>query len=326
VPRQEVDRVVKTRFQITRETRIATAGSCFAQNLSATLRRFGFSYFVTESGAHLPPDEAKRRMYDVYSARYGNVYTARQLLQLYQRSLGTFTQVETAWQRADGKFIDPFRPFIEPAGHDTVQGVVLSTLWHFSKVRELFEKLDVLIFTLGLTEAWRSKVDGAVYPVAPGVAGVSVDSARYEFVNFRVTEVIEDLERFLALLREVNPRARMILTVSPVPLVATYEPQHALVATTYSKSVLRAAAGEVCARNRNCDYFPAYEIVTGSYSRGTYFERDLRSVTSEGVDHVMRLFLKHYAGERSTEFVDPELIKELSAVKEIYCDEEALAG
>jgi ABC-type polysaccharide/polyol phosphate transport system ATPase subunit len=326
VPRRELDPVVKTRFQITRETRIATAGSCFAQNLSATLRRFGFNYFITESGAHLPTDQAQRRMYDVYSARYGNVYTARQLLQLFQRCYATFSQDETAWQRADGKFIDPFRPFIEPDGHNTAQIVGIHLLWHLSRVRELFEKLDVLIFTLGLTEAWRSKIDGAVYPVAPGVAGVSVDSSRYEFVNFRVAEVVEDLDQFLALLREVNPRARMILTVSPVPLIATYEPQHALVATTYSKSVLRAAAGEVCARNKNCDYFPSYEIVTGTYSRGTYFERDLRNVTSEGVDHVMRLFLKHYAGERSTEFVDPELIKELSAVKEIYCDEEALAG
>jgi ABC-type polysaccharide/polyol phosphate transport system ATPase subunit len=326
VPRQEVDPVVNTRFQITKETRIATAGSCFAQNISATLRRFGFNYFVTESGAHLPPDEAQRGMYDVYSARYGNVYTARQLLQLYQRSFGTFSPVETAWQRIDGKFIDPFRPFIDPAGHDAAQAVILNALWHFSKVRELFENLDVLIFTLGLTEAWRSKIDGAVYPVAPGVAGVSPDSSRYEFVNFRMAEVVEDLERFLALLRETNPRARMILTVSPVPLIATYEPQHALVATTYSKSVLRAAAGEVCARNKNCDYFPSYEIVTGNYSRGAYFESDLRSVTSEGVDHVMRLFLKHYAGDRSIEFVDPELVKELSAVKEIYCDEEALVG
>jgi ABC-type polysaccharide/polyol phosphate transport system ATPase subunit len=328
VPRGAVDPVVKTRFQISRETRIATAGSCFAQNISSTLRGLGFNYFVTETGSHLAlsPEEAQRRMYDVYSARYGNIYTARQLLQLYQRAFGKFVTNEIEWQRSDGRYVDAFRPLVEPAGYETSQMVGVHMLWHLSKVRELFEKLDVLVFTLGLTEAWRCKLDGAIYPVAPGVAGGMMDSSRYEFVNFRMSEVVEDLEQFLALLRETNPRARMILTVSPVPLIATYEAQHALVATTYSKSVLRAAAGEICARHKNCDYFPSYEIVTGSYSRGSYFESDLRSVTSEGIDHVMRVFLKHYSQEGSAASVDPELMKELSALKDIYCDEEAIVS
>jgi hypothetical protein len=262
----------------------------------------------------------------VYSARYGNIYTARQLLQVYQRAVGALVTADHIWRRADGRYVDAFRPLVEPAGFEAPQMVALHMLWHLGRVRELFEKLDVLIFTLGLTEAWRSSLDGAVYPLAPGVAAGAMDSSRYEFVNFTVSEVVEDLEKFLALLHEHNPRARMILTVSPVPLIATYEPQHALVATTYSKSVLRAAAGEICARHPNCDYFPSYEIVTGTHARGTYFESDLRNVTSEGVDHVMRLFFKHYSHESRAESVDPELMRELSTVKEIYCDEEAIVG
>jgi hypothetical protein len=326
LPRRAVDPVVGTRFQLSRDTRIASAGSCFAQNISATLRRSGFNYFVTEPGAELPAAEARSRMFDVYSARYGNIYTARQLLQLGQRAYGQFLATEVAWLRPDGKYVDPFRPLLEPMGLNSVQLVAVHLLWHLSKVRELLENLDVLVFTLGLTEAWRSRADGAVYPLAPGVAAGSFDDSRYEFVNFRMSEVVEDLEQFLALLRRVNPQARMILTVSPVPLIATYEPEHALVATTYSKSVLRAAAGEVCARNTNCDYFPSYEIVTGNHARGRYFAEDLRTVTREGVDHVMRLFLRHYAGEQTADSVDPELMKELTAVRDIYCDEEAIVG
>lgn len=328
VPRAAVDPVVNARFQVTRETRIATAGSCFAQNISSTLRRHGFNYFMTEWAAeyNIPPEEAQRRMYDVYSARYGNIYTARQLLQVYQRSMGKLVTAETTWQRADGRYVDPFRPLVDPDGFEAPEMVQLHMLFHLGRVRELFEKLDVLIFTLGLTEAWRCKLDGAVYPLAPGVAGGAMDSSRYEFVNFRMSEVVEDLDNFLALLHEHNPRARVILTVSPVPLIATYEPQHALVATTYSKSVLRAAAGEICARHQNCDYFPSYEIVTGNYARGAYFENDLRQVTAEGVDHVMRLFLRHYSQENPAESFDNELIRELSAVKQIYCDEEAIVG
>ena len=45
------------------------------------------------------------------------------------------------------------------------------------------------------------------------------------------------------LLRDYNENMRFILTVSPVPLVATAGSEHVLAATLYSKSVLRAVAG-----------------------------------------------------------------------------------
>ena len=50
-------------------------------------------------------------------------------------------------------------------------------------VREMFERLDVFVFTLGLTEAWRSRIDGAVYPLAPDVVAGKMGQAAHEFVN-----------------------------------------------------------------------------------------------------------------------------------------------
>src|SRR5205823_7433624 len=142
----------------------------------------------------------------------------------------------------------------------------------------MFEQLDVFTFTLGLTEAWCSKSDGAVFPLAPGVAGGEMDFGFYTFTNFTVDEVIADLNRFIRKLGDVNHRANVILTVSPVPLVATYEGRHVLQATTYSKAVLRVAAETIRKEHRNVDYFPSYEIITGQFNRGAYFEGDLRSV------------------------------------------------
>jgi hypothetical protein len=48
----------------------------------------------------------------------------------------------------------------------------------------MFETLDVLVFTFGLTESWRNRADGAIFPLAPGVAGGEFHGDRYEFVNF----------------------------------------------------------------------------------------------------------------------------------------------
>src|SRR3546814_5220395 len=71
-----------------------------------------------------------------------------------------------------------------------------------------------------------------------------------------------------------------LLTVSPVPLIATYEPEHVLCATTYSKSVLRVAATMLARGREWVDYYPSYEIITGSYNRSVYYESDYRGVNS----------------------------------------------
>jgi hypothetical protein len=82
--------------------------------------------------------------------------------------------------------------------------------------------------------------------------------------------------------------------VSPVPLVATYTSANVLVASSYSKAVLRAAAGEVEARHPHVAYFPSYEIISHAASFGQYLESDLREVAARGVHHVMTSFLGNF--------------------------------
>jgi hypothetical protein len=98
----------------------------------------------------------------------------------------------------------------------------------------------------------------------------------------------------------------VILTVSPVPLVATATDQHVLVATTYSKSVLRVAADKAERNFKNVIYFPAYEIVTGPHASSRYFEADRRNVTTEAVDHVMRVFFKNLTTGAPDKLAKPE--------------------
>ena len=315
----EVDPVWRVPFVIDPSMKVATAGSCFAQHISAALRGSGMSYYVAEPPpAGLSVSEADRRQYGVFSARYGNVYTARQLTQLFDRAYGRLLPVYGAWERTDGRYVDAFRPQVEPDGFDDAKQVEEARTEHLAAVRRMLETLDVFVFTLGLTEAWLSKRDGAVFPLAPGVAGGAMNFDEYEFVNFSVRDVADDLMQFRAKLLSVNPQARIVLTVSPVTLIATYENEHVLVATTYSKAVLRVAADEVSRNRTDTMYFPAFEVVSGSFSRGAYFDDDLRSVRQEGVDHVMRLFLRHCTS-------GSELAREIRTVQEIVCDEEIIA-
>ena len=306
----DVDPVTSS-FMIEKDQKIATAGSCFAQHIARALKARGFNYFVTET------DPGSRGSnYGVYSARYGNIYTVRQLVQLFDRAYGQFEPNDVSWQRGD-EIVDPFRPEIERDGFESEAAMLASREVHFEAVRNMFEQLDIFVFTLGLTEAWRAKSDGAVFPLAPGVSGGLYDTELYEFVNFSVTDVIQDLRDFFGRLSKTNRRARAILTVSPVPLAATYEPNHVLVSTAYSKSVLRVAADQIARNRPNVTYFPSYEIITGSFNRGAYFAENLRTVTPEGVDHVMRMFMRHFTP-------DPEMEANIRNALEVVCEEEQL--
>lgn len=325
----DVDPVSEPAVKLGPDDLIATAGSCFAQHIARTLRTKGFKYLVTETGP-------ESRSFGVFSARFGNLYTTRQLLQLFQRAYGLFVPQDEVWFLPDGRFVDPFRPQVEPGGYATPAEVPEDLQIHLAAVREMFETCNVFIFTLGLTEAWRAKADGAVFPLAPGVAGAPGTIDNYEFHNFTVAETAQDLLAFVDHLRTVNPEVRLIFTVSPVPLVATYEPRHVLVSAIYSKAVLRVAAEDVVRQTAGSSYYPSYEIITGHHTRYMYFSEDLRSVTNEGVNRAMTLFSQHYLSS-STEAATapplprvkpgPKAAKEADQGEELYsiiCDEEAL--
>jgi len=319
----EVDPVVQSDINIKISDKIATAGSCFAQHLSKRLAKSGYNYYVVEQKPELMKEaEGLKNNYGVYSARYGNVYTTNQLLQLYQRAF-KIKEFDVEDWKFKGQFVDPFRPAINPNGYKTKQEMLEARNEHLTNVAEMFRKLDVFVFTLGLTEAWLHKDSGAVLPIAPGVSGGYFDKEKYEFKNFRYDDVKESLEEFITLLRTVNTSCKIILTVSPVALLATYEDRHVLVSTIASKSILRSVVDEVCGSLENVVYFPSYEIITGSFNQGKYFKEDRRSVTEEGVSHVMRLFMKHCTTGNVSIQENTDL-KDLEELDNIICDLDAI--
>jgi len=308
-----IDPQADVRFTLDRTTRIASAGSCFASRIAESLQTYGFNYLVVEPGPRwLDREQRAAYGYGEYSARYGNVYTTLQLLQLAERSVGRFEPLERVWRGSAG-MLDPFRPSIQPDGFVSEAELEADRVQHLAAVRRLWEELDVLVFTLGLTETWADRRDGAVFPACPGRGAGEFDPERYGFRNLDVAENVAYLDRFLAILWELNPAARVILTVSPVPLVATMEPRHVLTSTVYSKAVLRVVADEVCRRHERVDYFPSYEIVTATGNAAEYFAADRRNVTPAAVDHVMWSFYRNYCGE------------ELEAMTPVARDEGAFA-
>jgi hypothetical protein len=302
---------------------VSTFGSCFAQHIGRFIKSSGLNYFTPECGAAgLSPEELIRSNYGVFSGRYGNIYTAGQLLQLFDRAFDSFHPVDDIWKLND-YYVDAFRPQIQPNGFPDKASLLLDRQIHLSHVRDIFIKSKYIIFTLGLTESWRSKVDGAIYPIPPGISGGHFDPSKYEFVNFSPSQVEEHLNCFLMKLKNINPHVNVILTVSPVPLIATYENRHVLSSTTYSKAALRVAADAIERKHKHVNYFPSYEIITSPTAQGRYFMDDLRSVTESGVNHVMRIFRKHYIISNSN-FNNINTLDKNNISTDVKCDEDLI--
>jgi len=332
-----LDPVSSPPFSISASDRIVTAGSCFAQHVARYMSESGFNHHITEQ-AHpiIPPKLATKHNYGMFSARYGNIYTAKQLKQLLERAYGAFTPQVKSWKaRTSEGVVDPFRPQIQPGGFVSEAELEADRASHFSSIRRAIEEMDVFVFTLGLTEAWVDTRDDAVFPIAPGIAGGEYDPETVAFKNYNDTEVYEDLIAALSFIREKRPDIKIILTVSPVPLNATYEDRHVLVSTVLSKAILRIAADKCAKHLNNCVYFPSYDIITSPHVRGKYFDVDCREVLPAGVNHVMRLFLRHFTDANQQDFVDTtkrELqrsksethMQEMQEKMDVLCDEAAI--
>lgn len=297
------EELYKRKWPIGKGEKIATAGSCFAQHIGRHLKRNGFHVLDMEP----PPlgltlEEQKKFGFSMYSARYGNIYTTRQLLQLAKEAFGEWVPGEVVWEGKNGGYYDAIRPGVEPEGLGSAAEVMAHRKYHLECVREMFETMDLFIFTLGLTEAWMHAATGTVFPTAPGTIAGLYDPGIYKFKNFLFDEVREDFNAFKKLVhsKQKQPnKAKFLLTVSPVPLTATASANHVLLATTYSKSVLRAVAGQLAMHQPEIDYFPSYEIISNPWSKTLLYEANLRSVKEVGVEAVMQTFFKAHLLENA---------------------------
>ncbi|WP_394146889.1 GSCFA domain-containing protein [Shewanella atlantica] len=295
--------------------RISSIGSCFAQHVGRWLNAEGYTF-----------NQSKIETNQVSSFAFGNLYTPRCLLQWFDMA-----QSESALNKSQGiysdakRFYDLLRPSFNPEGFESQASLIDARVAAATEMVETIAVTDVLIFTLGLTEAWRDS-DNLFYPSCPGVISGVFDDSLYSFYNFSYDEIRSDLEEIAIRLKAINPDIKIILTVSPVPLTATATDKHVMVANQHSKSTLRAIAGYLADSGSDFDYFPSYEIITVPCAEDFRFERNLRSVTPKAVNYVMR----HFGSVLGKEELTTENTNQAPPAPhsdnsdEVVCDEEML--
>jgi hypothetical protein len=121
-----------------------------------------------------------------------------------------------------------------------------------------FERASAFIITVGLAEVWRDRKTGGVF--WRGVPKDVFDTAVHEVHVSTVAENVTNLKRIAALISGMGKHT--VITLSPVPLNATFRDRPTLVSDCVSKSILRVAIEELFnSTPPNCWYWPSFEMV-----------------------------------------------------------------
>lgn len=162
----------------------------------------------------------------------------------------------------------------------------------WSQQAAAFAAANTFILTLGLCEAWFDRKSEAYLDVAPPRPLAPADRRRFElhFVDYGTNlRALEDIHRIIRKYKGDN--FELILTVSPIPLNATFTKSDIVVANAEAKAILRAVAGEAARRLAGVSYFPAYEIAVNSDPAATWMPDGLH-VQRSMANHIVATFLR----------------------------------
>ena len=263
------------------ETNLVAFGSCFAANISNHLNSIGYSV-------------ATKQDKTAYISNMGDgIVNTFAILQQFDWAWENRTPATDLWHGYDA----------QEFGYD--ENVRLAT-------KAIFDKAEVFIITLGLSEIWYDEPTGEVF--WRSVPTNKFDPTRHKFRVSTFAENYRNIERMRELIRQYNPGASIILTLSPIPLAATFRDVGCVSANSSSKAILRAVLDEFMRQTDDPKlfYFPSYEVIMDLFQ--AKFGPDRRHPFSEIIHFNLMLFERYFCQSGVT---DERLEKAFNGAKNI---------
>jgi hypothetical protein len=268
------------RFRFEPGCRVFTIGSCFARNIEEHLTE----YDVPTRRFSVPKQEWPHRPNGLL-----NEYNAGTIAQRIERALAGRAAPRETLVPHEGGLADLLLPSASHSRAVTQE----RALERREEIDAIYRELllaDIVIVTLGLVEAWFDSLTESYLNRMPPTEAIRADPNRF---SLHVMDVDEAHPLLDAAFRKLTERGqKILLTVSPVPLTATFSEECAVVANSFSKAVLRVCAYRLAAGLPGVDYFPSYEMVM---SRGlATFSVDNVHVQDAFVHEIVQTMLDSY--------------------------------
>lgn len=270
-------------------TRVLAIGSCFAAN---------FIEWLIAHDYNLPLKD------NPYAGLLRNAFeSASVVAQQFRWAFGEFDPTKALWFDKNKRLVEP-------------------TEERRSALQALLEQTEVLVVTLGLSEVWYDTQTGE--PLWRVMPVDYYDPARHAFKVQTVAETVQALEAIDSIRSRYLPNLKILFTVSPLRLRATFRPVSAVTANSVSKAVIRAALDEFFRSRSDLNstyfYFPSYEIVTDVVLDP--FAEDQHHLHEYVLAFVLDTFARHYTTfapvERPAVDIAPPLERRLQLIEQAY--------
>lgn len=269
------------RFTIQPEDRVFCIGSCFAREIGEALARLDFNVLSLFDDL---PKSAYRKRRDVTMFNKYNVASIYN--ELYWAFHPEFYCHEQVLIETSSGYLQDYQ--LTGAGYADEPAAMKHFREVFNHAFQQIKQADLVVLTLGLSEVWFDKQTGLYLNMAVSKTLLKRYPDRFQLHVFDYEQTLSFLDDIYRLLEaNLKPNFRVLITVSPIPLNATFRQQDVLLANAYSKAVLRSAVERFVSDKSNVNYFPSYEFVTLSNPTLVWREDDYRHVDRSFIDYIM---------------------------------------
>lgn len=269
--------IAPSSHKITHQDELLTLGSCFSENIGAKLANAFFTVNINPFGV----------LYNPYSILQSLEY----LLENRTFSVDDIFLSHGLWH----SFAHSSK-FSQVDRMDTLHTINSTT----QSARKVLKRAKYLLITFGTAYVYSEKENGGV------VANChKLPAEKFERRMLSVEEIVNRFEKIYEKIKTFNPEIHMIFTVSPVRHWKDGANRNNL-----SKSVLHLSIDEIVQKNRDCHYFPAYEIQMDELRDYRFYATDTFHPNDVAIAYIWQRFSETFFNAKTM-----EIIRELEAFR-----------
>ncbi len=247
----------KSDFEINHHHKIALIGSCFAENIGELLHENKFNILLNPNGIIFNP----KTILDIIQKSIKNTSYNASILIKQNHLVYSFLHHSSINEISESELVKK------------INGVNYHL---FNNLKEA----DFLMLTFGSAYAYYQK-ELNIY-----VANCHKQhSDIFEKKLLHFDELVKDYLQLIQQLQNINPKLKIIFTVSPVKYLKV-----GLEENFISKSTLRLAIDCIISQTKNCFYFPAFELITDDLRDYRFYKEDLAHPNQQAIEYVWQKF------------------------------------
>lgn len=125
-----------------------------------------------------------------------------------------------------------------------------------------------------------------------------IPQKEFEKKRLTINETIASLKNIVELLNEINPKTKIIFTVSPVRHWKDGAEEN-----QRSKSILILSIDEIIKNKKNCFYYPSYEMMIDDLRDYRFYKDDLLHPTDFAVEYISNKFIDSIFNDEAKVFM-----------------------